>query len=49
MKKKIDHVKKGEFMFMVPIYRVEFSSNSVEYELVLDAVSGSLYRIDFDD
>ena len=34
---------------MTPVYKIECSANSVEYEAVMDAVSGSFYSVDIED
>ena len=34
---------------MTPVYKIECSANSVEYEAVIDAASGNLYSIDIGD
>lgn len=34
---------------MTPVFEIECSANSVEYEAVMDAVSGSFYSVDVDD
>ena len=34
---------------MTPVYKIECSANSVEYEAVIDAASGNLYSIEIGD
>ena len=34
---------------MTPVYKIECSSNSVEYEAIMDAVTGSFYSVDIED
>lgn len=34
---------------MTPVYKIECSANSVEYEVVMDAASGNFYSIDIGD
>lgn len=39
----------SETKAMTPVYKIECSANSVEYEAVMDAVSGSFYSVDIED